>query len=69
MMSVSDNSAITHMTVDPELDRLYRECALSVALTMPIEQQLEQNDSGGEGELEHPLEAIEDCQSTFGELK
>ncbi len=69
MMSVSDNNTITNKSIDPELDRLYREHALAVALTMPTGQQLEQNDSGGEREIEHPLESIEDCQSTFGELK
>ena len=65
-LDISENRVSELGTVDPELDRLYREHAIAVALSAQFPQP--PNNEEVEREPNH-LEPLNECSSTFSELE
>jgi len=61
------NKELELTLVDPELDRLYREHAIAVGLTI-IQISRVDNYPESDKESNHDLESIEECSSTFSGL-
>jgi len=64
---INTNKMVELTLVDPELDRLYREHAIAVGLTVvQITQAV--NYQEPDKDTNHDLETIEECSSTFSGL-
>lgn len=55
---------VNDMSVDPELDRLYREHAIATSLSLPTSQQIDIE----EEENHNELDSFANCKSTFSDL-
>jgi len=64
---IPENKELELASIDPKLDRLYREHAIAVALSSQIPQL--QNNPEVEIEPERDLEPVDECSSTFADLE
>ena len=67
MTNIPENKEFQLSLIDPELDRMYREHAIAVAITHQILQQPRNVEVEGEPN-QHP-ELLDECPSTFAKLK
>ena len=67
MNKIPENKELELASIDPTLDRLYREHAIAVALNSQILQL--QHNPEVEIELERDLEPVDECSSTFADLE
>ncbi len=66
MNTSPENNQVELVSVDPELDRLYREHSIAAALAGQITQP--KNNPNTEEEPQRGFEPTEDFSSTFAEL-
>ena len=67
MANIPEDKTLPVSSIDPELDRLYREHAIAVGLTtMQITQV--SNYPEPDKEPDHDLEPLDECSSTFSGL-
>ena len=67
MSNIQENNQLEMTTIDPELDRLYREHAIAAAITTqttPISIESE-----SQKEIDKHLEPLDNLPSTFGGLE
>jgi len=67
MNRIPGNNQIELVSIDPELDRLYREHAIAVALCAHIQQP--QSSPDVEVEPKPAVKPLDECSSTFGHLE
>lgn len=67
MNEIQENKELELASIDPKLDRLYREHAIAVALSSQIPQL--QHNPEVEIEPERDLELVDECSSTFADLE
>lgn len=65
--NILENKELELTSVDPELDRLYREHAIAVGLTAMQPTQVP-NHPELDKETDHDQDPIEECSSTFSGL-
>ncbi len=67
MNNIPENKELELASVDPELDRLYREHAIAAGLTATQITQVA-NYPEPDKEPDHDLEPLDECSSTFSGL-